>query len=381
MSQYIDLYKDAIKAAVTIKQSLTEKGEQDTYERQNIYLLSFMGFLRSGYPFSIRNEEETINNESQTDDAPQNDDNPVYIMKNEKIISINIDDDIYECSYNKLKDMFRDDFLNIVNPQAKEVKLDDEIHKDIIIPEVNFEEDTVKEQEVKEKKVEETVELKYLDTDSTYPDDEPNEKRYDSFMYNQHSVSFIENGQTYEYMLYVYPLSMDSTTCISTQIAVGLTTKDGSRTRAAISSDKAEESSAVKIEINGHNFLIRGLWKENVFLSKVQLLNEDNKQNLKIENTQIKATYRTSTYYQKIKMDNNVINICPMGLIKNNPDNGIAPAFAFLETGTNRMVLLQNSIGQFSTIINNRQKNIITYWVSNNLKTDIENSETHNVFS
>ncbi len=363
----IEFYKNILRKAVDLKRSIINTEGADVYERENLYLLAFMGLIREGYPMEIRKDEIS---ESIQDDRPDE-------VFTETKITFLIDGNGYECTFTRLEEMFGSEFRSLVEEKTEYHNdlFGEEENDEVIMPDITFTEkkDYGLDDEDDDKPLDlETLPI--IQNDDRYPDDEPFVKSYDTFLSNKHlaEVTAKDHAKPITYTFHVYPINMSTEDALICEIAVGLITSDN-RYRYAMSPISETKSKNASIKIDGIEFMVRGSWKNGEFLSRVDVVENEKEYTIKMrKGIHVAPSVRTSSFYMRVKSERGeILNILPLGRLYNNEETGIAPAIAIFENGKERVLLSQDSEGKLPLFFGGSQKDIIIYWTGNVLKCDV----------
>lgn len=373
-----------------------------TPEDQNLYLLAFFGLIRSGYPFTI-----TEVSSSQTDDGDgqgKSQAKPVHgnrksensgdqSVKPEKkeVVNIVIDDIGYTCDVDILTDRFGKEFITLTSEAKNKTEqilertsAEDDDH-DFVMPFVKFEDqhtaektETPKPARSEKKDADKKPDIPYIEQDKSYPDDGPDRKEYDSFLFNSHEivVTFVDGCRS-QYSATVYPVYMNMKDSLAADIFVVVTDHDG-KIRCGMSSMSNSGQKGVNAEFDDCTLIIRGEWKNGKFVSKCGILSTiDNKQaSLKEKVTYIEPTKRTSSFYLRHRgEDGTYLNVFPLSLLRNNPVTGLAPSVVMVEDGYSRKIYSGNNNTYLSLWYDGSQKRIDIFWAGNALNISISDPE------
>lgn len=225
--------------------------------------------------------------------------------------------------------------------------------------------------ETTEEDIPDTVNVNGLYCDESLPSDKAGEKAIDSFLYDMYTVTLDFPAKTEVLHIYVYPLGLYKRD-LSTEI-FAVIEKDGNL-RAGCSK-KESGSNAVKLDYGDYNFMIRGFFKEGVFSSQVNLLNEATlNAEINTELTEGKRKVKTSTTYMRIKAGKGgTINIFPGKFDDNDSSTGLALSVMMIVTDDGeRTVLTPTADGNF--VIGNANGDalkIMTYFEGGSLHYEI----------
>lgn len=225
--------------------------------------------------------------------------------------------------------------------------------------------------ETAEEDIPDTVNVNGLYCDESLPSDKAGEKVIDSFLYDMYTITLDFPTKTEVLHVYVYPLGLYKRD-LSTEI-FAVIEKDGNL-RAGCSK-KESGSNAVKLDYGDYNFMIRGFFKEGVFSSQVNLLNEAAlNAEINIELTEGKRKIKTSTTYMRIKAGKGgTINIFPGKFDDNDSSTGLALSVMMIVTDDGeRTVLTPTADGNFVIgNANGEALKIMTYFEGGSLHYEI----------
>ncbi len=395
---YADFYKAALKKSISIKTKISKETDgEDTIERMNIYKFCFMGLLRTGYPCKTMTHEKTV--EIDKEDMVSKKKKNAAILNapdviKETFVVVDIDGDLYECKLSLLEEIYGDEVKKYIKGKTSRknsrFEEDDDFESNFIMPEVKFDEFEPEESklnvEKKEKKAESTKTkvIPYIENNPNYNDDPEGTKSYLSFLYDYHDLKIKSTKKDRTYKGYVYPLYMDESDTISAKILAVITSSDMERVRCAISDLSDTKSNGVVVEIDKISFMIRGKWEDGEFKSSVSLIKNENTDMALSDNIRPSVPdekSQTSSFYQRVQgSDGSYINIFPLGVLKNNPETGIAPAVMLIETEDGKLTSTQKSNGEFSVFFDGTTKTIQSYWRGNDLVCNIIDTAEQNIY-
>ena len=408
-----DYYFDNLKNLKQIKKDLQHSGTVSPVERNNMYLLSFMGLLREGVRYE-RKDNSYIDDYSMVgagkDDKPAEEkkksklplfgskddqeklegmlaDNPTNnASEGANILVIKREMDIYECPEKDLIDYFGDLYKDLMD-QGKKGSSVESTNDYLGVPMMDiFADDDDKKPIGKTKKSKKKVKeapkgpkIPIIESAKNLPDDPERKKPYDSFLFNQHFIVVpLKDNQERKYITTVYPLFMNMDDAIATDILVVMRDEAG-RMRCNCSSCLEGDSKQIDIDFTECQFVVRGKIENGDFISTVTLVEDVNddwhpQMNQKI--IKIRPTLKTSTFYQRIwGKDGTVIDIFPTQLRKNDNETGIAPTVMIIERGEPRQVLAPTGKNSYQILFEGDKVNVFPFWEGNNLICNIVKSD------
>ena len=390
--------KSLIDFYINILTTMQDNIQDKTPEEKNLYMLSFFGLLRSGYPHQVT-ETEIIENVEEDPKKKKKDtkkktkknnvkvqevqeeDNPT-IKKIIRTVNIVIKHKGYSMDENELRAMFGKQYDLVMNPVVPEEDYDphDKDNDDFILPEFPEEgDDTEKRQDSSVKsnvpaaKTKKTI--PYIQSDSNYPDDKDGSKDYDTFLFNSHNIKVTySNGSHETFTAAVYPLTMDTSDTIAADIFVIVTDEQG-RIRSGMSDMDAGGQKGVVAEFENCSLIIRAEWRGGKFISKANIFSTP--YGIKAFATErvssIEPTRKTSSFYLRIKGNNgNYLNVFPMSLLHNDPSTGLAATVVMIEDGYSRKIYSGDTKTYLSLWFDKSQKKINIFWAGNSLNVAME---------
>lgn len=352
------------------KKLITTKEVSSTIEGDLLKCLVFQSLIvHHNIPFRINEIQSDINNNHGLNIFSSN-------KEQESIKEIVIQN--YKCSYDKLKEVMKDDFEKYITKETTSETDNNNENQPVFNEHFSLDfDDNPKPKKKKEKKIQETVKQETKPTganrlpeftiNSSLPYDPKGKKHIDTLWYNKHTMVFEQDVIN----VYIYPLTIINQNEPITDIAV-IAESEGI-IRSAISRG-LKKSVILEITTNGNHsykFVMRGSWNNGNFKSSVNMMN-----NQYIEDEVIiehPATQRTATTFASIKAANGYIFIFP-AQIQNNGNNGLALATVVIKSNNDITLLNPTPEGNF-VIGGNGQKqiNLTTYWLGDNFIYDVIN--------
>lgn len=380
---------------------MAEKIKENVPEKKNLYLDAFFGLLRNGMKYDI---EEKMPEEEVVEDAPKAkknskkkkdeviEDDPTISKDPIRTVVIIIDGVYYRASeldlqfafgslYDKVMENHESAKKRPVRQSTNEAdaffmpdlytEAEDE---DAALPAVQGRGDMTVSGAPRAEE-EERVTLPYLPFDSNYPNDEPDLKDYDSFLFNLHDTTLrMKDGSEKKYQTYIYPLSPDMEDCLATDILAVMIDEDG-KMRYGMSEPGVNGKKSVNEEYQDITFVVRGYWNNGKLISSVAVFHtKDGSQPILTDAVHpVEPTRRTSSLYLRHIVENgNVLNVFPLGLIRNDPTTGLAPCMVMLEDGKQRTVYHSDDNKYIQMTLNRETVRVTPFWTANNLNISIE---------
>lgn len=388
---YIDIMKKA------------ERIEEDVPEKKNLFLDGFFGLIRNGHKYDIEEKIPEIEKEEEEDRKPRKskkkkdeiiDDDPTLSLEPIRMLIMVIDGVYYRASEIDLQYAFGNLYEQVVEyheEQKKKPRLQRGNDSDgFFLPDVysGNEEEAVSDNQnlpaagngalvpsgngpVQE----EVATLPYIPFDTNYPNDEPDFKDYDSFLFNSHETSVrFPDGSERIYQTYVYPLNPDTEDCLVTDILAIMVDPNGN-TRYGMSKPKNDGKKSVNEEYPDISFVIRGYWEDGRFESSVAVIHTKNgvQPILNDRVHHVEPTKRTSSFYLRHIVENgNVLNVFPLGLLRNDTSTGLAPCFLMLEDGHERTPFMDGNNNYVTMTLNKETVKATVFWAGNSLNLGID---------
>lgn len=371
-------YSDTLKTA--------SHNKMKTPEDQNLYLLAFFGLIRAGYPFTV---SDIPVNDKQDGNMEKNRNKPSHEKKNtetmpaetvplKRILSVVIGDVGYTCDEDLLADRFGKAFT-VLESQQTPKKIRKEEDSDFVMPFVRFEE----EEEKGAKEVEPETDtnagkdssptLSYIVSDYSYPDDGPDRKEYDTFLFNIHEIDvFFADGTRSRFSACVYPVYMKTEDSLAADIFAVVTDTNG-KIRCGMSAIGDNGQKSINAEFAECTLVIRGTWEDGNFESKCSILSSNGDQStLREKVTHIKPSKRTASFYLRHSgTDGTYLDVFPLTLLRNDPTTGLAPAVVIIEDGHSRKIYCGDNNTYLSLWYDGSQKRIDIFWAGNALNVSI----------
>lgn len=361
------------------------------HEKTNLFLDAFFGLIRNGWEYEVEEKKPQKIKKEQTESDPKKkktkkeeffDDDPTIRVEPTRIIAINVGGKYYRCPELDLKYAFGSMYDSVTGEHIKHKTNRNGIDTDdnIFIPDVYAKkaatensETGIQNQDHPAAVPETKAVIPYIAFDTMFPNDEADYKEYDSFLFNMHETTVrTDDGETM-YTSYIYPLSPDTSDCLITDILVVMTDSEGN-VRTGMSEVKSNGVKNVTAEFANATFVVRGWWEDGEFISKIAPLS-GNRNEIKVDDVShpVKPSRRTSSFYLRHLEDNgNVLNVFPLGLLRNDTRTGLAPCIMMLEDGQTRTMYMSGNNDVIALTLAKKSVMASAYWAGNALNLSID---------
>lgn len=360
-------------------------------EKKNLYLDAFFGLMRNGYPYEIeekypekkhhlledkKSKKNKKTEESLFDIAPELGGDPV------RTILIKIDDTYYKCPEVDLQYAFGSLYEKVTAVKKKKHKK--ETDDAFFLPDIYSDSNTKDKDNNTETDTgnadapaaEEAAVIPYVPFDPRYENDGADFKEYDSFLFNFHEthVRYMD-GTERVYQSYIYPLMPDTSDCLATDIVAIMIDPDGN-VRPGISEPGEAGQKSVTEEFKDITFIVRGQWEDGKFVTSINLYKAKGEDKPLVHDPDPKTvmpTRRTSSFYLRHIEDNgNVLNVFPLGLLRNDARTGLAPCVLMLEDGKTRTMYMSGDNNPVAMTFNRKSVFVSSFWAGNSLNLSID---------
>lgn len=367
----------------------SEKIKDKVPEKKNLYLDAFFGLVRNGYHYDVEEKfpdkghkhllEGKKNKGKKTEDIF--DANPSITGDPVRTLVIKIDDEYYRCPEVDLQYAFGTLYEKVTASKKKKKVVND---VDILLPDIyskgyveKAEKDVAIATGTAAPAEEEKVLIPYVAFDTNYPSDGDNFKEYDTFLFNYHETRVrFRNGKERIYKTYVYPLNPDMSDILATDIVAVMIDPEGN-IRPNISEPGPAGQKSVNEEFKDITLVVRGGWEDRKFTSSVALMSykgtDDEPVVVDPEPQHVIATKRTSAFYLRhIEENGNVLNVFPLGLLRNDSRSGLAPCVMMIEDGKTRTMYLSGDNNPIAMTLNKKSVLASAYWTGTRLNLGID---------
>lgn len=354
---------------------------RENTEDDNLYYLSFWGLLRCGYPFTLA---ENAIEDQESDNAGEKAEDSEAVT--EKVVRISLDDKIFSCEIDALKERFGTKTVSIMLDDRPGIGSVEENGGDdeIVLPYADFgdkDDTSVNGEHKEEAKQREAKQPKnlipYIPSDSRYPDDPVDRKEYDTFLFNSHSIDIsFHDGRKAHFEAVVYPVYMDESDSLATDIFVIVSDEIG-RIRSGMSDMEQNGQKGVSVEFEGLRLIFRGEWKGGRFQTNCKIMSyidSTMKLSLKEKVVYVVPSNRTSSYYLRHKgKDGTYINVFPLKVLKNDNVTGLVPSALIIEDGNSRKIYTSDSNMRYLLGYDGQQQIISVFWRGPSLHISLDN--------
>lgn len=379
----------------------SERIAGDVPEKKNLYLDAFFGLIRNGHKYEIQEEKPKapLITDADTDKKKKKkneeffDDDPT--MSNEPVrnLVMIIDGVVYKCAEVDLQFAFGSMFNEVTGINAAAERKGNDIHRsrsdDFFLPDVysGYEEQEKNELAERESATvaatnskpvavqEDRATIPYIPFDNDFERDEDDSKDYDTFLFNYHttSVRYLDGAQE-EFEAYIYPLDPDTSDSLACDILIVMTDNQG-RVRTGVSEPGESGQKSVEADFDDIKFVIRGSWSGGEFSSSVSVLSTKNGGQPIVDDVfrRIQPTHRTSAFYLRhIAANGNVLNVFPLGLLRNDPQTGLAISVFMFEDGHERKLYFGGEEPYVSIYMDGSYVQASSFWIGNSLNLSID---------
>ena len=357
--------------------------KRESTEDDNLYYLSFWGLLRCGYPFTMVESSENTEPSEAGEKREEIQNVP------EKVVHITLDDKIFSCAVDGLKERFGAETVSIMlddKPKNGSI-VGYEEDDTIVIPYADFgnrDETTTSSDAMNMSDKYEQEPLKhlipYIASNTNFPDDPIDRKEYDTFLFNSHSIEVsFQDGHKAHFSAVVYPLYMDSSDCLATDIFAIVNDENG-RIRCGMSDMAQNGQKGVTAEYDGLSLIFRGEWIDGRFQTKCKIMSyidRDIKVSLKEKVTYVVPSNNTSSFYLRHKgKDGTYINVFPLTFLRNDSETGLAPSALIIEDGTARKIYTADSNMKYLIAYDGKQQILTIFWSGSSLYLSLEEQQS-----